>query len=437
MIIAILDTMGTLILGFGSGCFFAMMWRGVRRLKQEGTDLSVQGDAVYERPGQGRGQDSYHVYAVIPCLNEQTVIASTVRRLLDDADMTVVVVDDASDDNTTHAVQELRSDRVCLVRRELPQARLGKGPALNAGLTQVRQLAGERGQDRNQVIVLVMDADGRLSDGALAEVLPLFDNERIGGVQLGVRIRNRNRNFWTRFQDFQFWAMSAITQLGRAGLGTTSLGGNGQFTRLCALNQLGTEPWNASLTEDLDLAISLSLNGWALTTTPYASVDQQAVETVKALVRQRTRWYQGHMLAGRRIGEIWGSDHIEARQGLEISAYLGIPWVLDLPWSIMWHYFVIAMIWRWNQALVFSQDRVSLLLLIVVWYLLAFGPSLASAFVYHKRDHTVPMATCLLLSHAFLITNYVFYFAAWKALLRILSDQNGWEKTDRANEATA
>ena len=40
------------------------------------------------------------VYYLIPCLNEELVIADTVRSLLADPRGLVVVVDDASDDRT-------------------------------------------------------------------------------------------------------------------------------------------------------------------------------------------------------------------------------------------------------------------------------------------------------------------------------------------------
>lgn len=49
------------------------------------------------------------------------------------------------------------------------------------------------------------------------------------------------------------------------------------------------------------------LRGWTLTSTPLAAVSQQGVHKVRALIQQRTRWYQGHMSCGRRLPEIWHS----------------------------------------------------------------------------------------------------------------------------------
>ncbi len=90
-----------------------------------------------------------------------------------------------------------------------------------------------------------MDADGRLSAGALDAVLPLFADECVGGVQLPVRIRRVRGSILTLLQDLEFWGVCAIAQLGRIGSGTVSLGGNGQFTRLTALLELGQQPWRA------------------------------------------------------------------------------------------------------------------------------------------------------------------------------------------------
>src|SRR5205823_5955644 len=173
---------------------------------------------------------------------------------------------------------EAGNGRVEIVSRRAPHARLGKGPALNAGLRVVSADVAARGLDPSRVIVGVMDADGRLSVGAVDHIVTLFDEDPgLGGIQLAVRIRNRDRII-TRIQDFEFWGLSAVTQMGRKKTGTVGLGGNGQFSRLSALQSLPGEPWSDSLTEDLDLGISLLVAGWKLSTTSEASVDQEGVD---------------------------------------------------------------------------------------------------------------------------------------------------------------
>src|SRR5436305_1880040 len=74
---------------------------------------------------------------------------------------------------TAGIAEENGGDSLIVLRRRFPDARKGKGEALNDAVRLVRELVAERGQDVERVLVTVMDADGRLSDGAMAAVLPL------------------------------------------------------------------------------------------------------------------------------------------------------------------------------------------------------------------------------------------------------------------------
>jgi 1,2-diacylglycerol 3-beta-glucosyltransferase len=324
--------------------FFLAAGLGIRQFRRLGVPLGHQAELDYGHPfaaSAGAPEadiEAWYLYFLIPCLNEEAVIGSSVTGLVDPQGAArIVVVDDASDDDTTTVAEAAGGRLVTVVRRELPDARKGKGGALNAGFRHILADVADRGLDADRVIVCVMDADGRLCDGAIHAVLPLFDDETAGGAQLAVRIRNRKDNFILQFQDHQFWTLSSLTQAGRIGTKTVSLGGNGQFTRLSALLEVGDQPWSTSLTEDLDLAISMALAGWALTSTPRAAVDQQGVAQLRPLVRQRTRWYQGHMMSGRRLPEVFRSTRLSHASSVEMILYLLVPWLFDLPWSILYH----------------------------------------------------------------------------------------------------
>ncbi|MFF2305913.1 glycosyltransferase [Streptomyces sp. NPDC058128] len=102
------------------------------------------------------------------------------------------MIDDASDDLTAPIVTSLaqRAPRVHLVSRHRPDARIGKGAALNAAYAALDEhLSGTRDRDRDRVIVCVVDADGRLSPDALARVSgpDSSGDPETGGVQIGVR----------------------------------------------------------------------------------------------------------------------------------------------------------------------------------------------------------------------------------------------------------
>ncbi|HET7018788.1 MAG TPA: glycosyltransferase [Streptosporangiaceae bacterium] len=375
-------------------------------------------------------------YFLVPCLNEELVIERTVRRLLANRQARVVVIDDASDDSTGHLSAAIDPDRVIVVRRELPEARIGKGPALNTGLAAVVHDAARRRIAASRIVICVMDADGELSPGALHEVQPLFCDSRIGGVQLQVRIRNTS-SLLTVLQDLEFWGVAAIGQIGRNATGTVSLGGNGQFTRLTALLELGRDPWRRRLTEDLDLGLALASAGWRLVCAPRAYVSQQGVPTLRALIRQRTRWYQGHMEAAEWFGPLWRSQQVSHLGMLEMLLYLMLPWALVLPWSILFNYnLTVTVEWLlgWAPAPPIGTDLTEQASSIVAWYLLSFLPIWTAGYMYYRQRRRIGLARALLFAHILLIGNYITYLACWRALIRLVTRRKSWQKTDRIAE---
>jgi cellulose synthase/poly-beta-1,6-N-acetylglucosamine synthase-like glycosyltransferase len=392
---------------------------------------SRQGASTPPRPRR-----RYHLYVLIPCLNESLVIGATVRSILEQTDGRVVVIDDGSDDDTGKRARAGGRGRVMLVRRNLPDARLGKGAALNAGYHRVVEHAARHGFDSDSVLICVMDADGRLSHGGVRQVMPLFDDPAVGGVQIPVRIRNRHRLI-TVLQDLEFWTLSAVSQLGRMRTQTVSLGGNGQFTRLSALVALGRDPWSHSLTEDLDLALSLLAAGWNLTSTPHAYVDQQGVTSWRRLVRQRIRWYQGTITCSARLGELWRTPRLSNPAVLEVTLYLLVPTLLVLPWSVVFHLVLFDMVAHLRYPppfTLFGSPMAGRITLLVVWYLVSFAPNIVTGFMYARRDRELGLGRSLLFSHLLIPYNYVAYLATWVALGRILTGRRGWSKTERIAE---
>ena len=123
---------------------------------------------------------------LVPCLNEERVIARSLERLLAvPGNFKVMVIDDASDDGTADVVRQFDPERVWLFQRTLPNAQKGKGEALNAAYRHLCASGVLGDRDPEDVIVAVLDADGRLAPNALIEVAPFFADPVVGGVQIG------------------------------------------------------------------------------------------------------------------------------------------------------------------------------------------------------------------------------------------------------------
>lgn len=267
---------------------------------------------------------------IVPAHNEELVIRGTLESLLglDYDRYCVLVVNDGSTDKTGARARVFESTgRVLVVDRPPEVAGRGKGAALNEGHRLLNELL-ERGDplvegfDPKEVVVGVVDADGHLEPNALREVGRLFADPRVGGVQMGVIIGNARDGLLTRCQDLEFTGFSQLAQVARDRMGSVGLGGNGQFTRLAALRSLGRSPWTDCLTEDLDLGLHLRRIGWHIRFCRTTAVTQQGVRTLRAWLRQRTRWAQGHYQCWDHIPKLLTARKVPLVTRLDLTLYL-------------------------------------------------------------------------------------------------------------------
>lgn len=386
--------------------------------------------AVWRVRASGHPVQPLRVVFVVPALNEARVIRNTLDSLLAvrGRAVSILVIDDGSDDATAEIVSAYPPDRVWLLRRELPDARRGKGQALNHAYRMVRDQVIEAGLDPASVVLCIVDGDGRLSSDVLDVIEPCFADPQVGAVQIRVRIYNRAVGWLPRFQDYEFLTFSSLVQRAREHIGSVGLGGNGQFTRLSALMDLGDDPWTDCLTEDLDLGLRLAMAGWRNRFTAETEVAQQGLVSVSRIVRQRTRWMQGHMQCWRRIPALIRSD-LPTFTVLDLLWYLAAPittllvsLVFGIPAVLLLVSTVIALT---NQA---SIGSVAWLLPL---YVLSFGPSLVFFAVYWHQAKDISAPKAFLLAHVLTLYNYVWYLATWKALGRLVTGRNGWSKTTR------
>ncbi|MEW1914391.1 glycosyltransferase [Kitasatospora sp. NPDC085895] len=366
---------------------------------------------------------------LLACLNEEKVLGESLHRLLTLPvdDCIALVIDDASDDATAEIVRAVDSERVLLHQRHLPNARRGKGAALNDGL---QHLAGSGALDDRapeDVVICVLDADGRLESEAVAEVDRYFTDPATGAVQIGVRMYNRADSLLARMQDMEFVVYTDIFQAARRHIGSVGMGGNGQFMRLSALRSLGPTPWSDQLTEDLDLGIRLIAAGWTNQYCSTAAVHQQAVIRTRRLIRQRSRWFQGHMQAARLLPLVL--REIPPRAAADLTYHLSSPAMLLLT-SLLPLAFAAGIAGFAADSFAYGHNTFPVLWLIPL-YALAFAPAYAYAYVYRKRERRLGLLRCLLLAHLFVAYGYLWFAAGWWAVGRVVSGRTSWLKTAR------
>lgn len=381
---------------------------------------------------------------VIPAHNEEGVIAHTIEALLRQTytERLIVIMNDGSTDATHEIAARYIGDEVMVVDRGPEIAGRGKGAVLNHAYGILCGMVDRgdqllRGRTAENIVVCIVDADGQLESNTLAEVAPYFSDPVVGGVQIGVRIANANANFLTRMQDMEFVGFSAMVQEARDAWGSVGLGGNGQFTRLSALQSIGDTPWSDCLTEDLDLGLNLARGGWRIRFCLSAWVAQQAVLDFKALFRQRTRWIQGHYQCWTHAPHIAKASRmpLAMRVDLLIYLFLGCYVWLVAAGPVAGLLTTAGVIQADSSFLVWIQNDV---VRATIKFLLSVAPLSVFIISYQLRSLD-PFKGRWLPAIMVLFTAYTYTMLlsqAW-ALWRLAVGKDGWAKTARVQSEAA
>ena len=403
---------------------------------------------------KGKGSN-FEWHFLVPCRDEEVVIGATIDYLYSNFDNSYIwVIDDASEDSTPQIVEDYAAkvgdDRVNVVRRFLPHAREGKAHALNYAWFKVRDSMAKRNVNFDKAVVCVIDADGRPSDNLLdvCASKDLFGNDRIGAVQVEVRMMNRDdeppkkgtpaaskllsaktMKTLVRMQDIEFRQSISAMQMTRKHSESVSIGGNGQLTRMSALISIADEkgPWKGALLEDFELGIHLLLAGWHNAYTISAWVDQEALYSLSRFVHQRARWAQGTMQCAKYIPEILRSSRIWRLGSTEMIYFMLQPW-LQVTATIA---FPIALIWAMVKADFFvtlagleaaNGMFISIFAAILIG-MAEFG--IFGIFYYFDAEPDVSPFQSYLWGCEYFIYNYLIYPIAWKAFLNLLKGESG------------
>jgi cellulose synthase/poly-beta-1,6-N-acetylglucosamine synthase-like glycosyltransferase len=227
---------------------------------------------------------------IIPARNEALVIKKTLESILASEypcdRLEVIVVNDGSTDKTATIVNEIvRVDtRVKLINIPVGLGGRGKSAALNIGLRHARH-----------EIVGVYDADNQPEPDALKFLAEqLAQDASLGAVIGKFRALNKSENLLLRCLNIESLSFQWIVQAGRwMLLKVCTLPGTNFLVRKPILEQL--RGWDEqALTEDAELTIRICAGGHRIKFVPYAVTWEQEPRTLRAWVRQRTRWVRGN-----------------------------------------------------------------------------------------------------------------------------------------------
>ena len=263
------------------------------------------------------------VDVVVAARDEEAVVARLMERLgalrYPADQLTTWIVDDGSEDKTPDLLDELKPQypNLNVIRRQR-NAGGGKSGALNAALA---QSSGEW--------ILVLDADGQISEDQLERLIPIAVMGDWSGVQMRKAVTNADTNLLTRVQAMEM-AFDALIQQGRLlGGGVSELRGNGQLLRRDVLEACGGFNED-TVTDDLDLSFRFLLQGARTTLVWNPPVREEAVETISALWKQRQRWAEGGL---QRFFDYWPgllSNRLTVGQRRDLACFFLLQYALPV-----------------------------------------------------------------------------------------------------------
>ncbi|WP_426043607.1 glycosyltransferase [Caulobacter sp. DWR3-1-2] len=221
------------------------------------------------------------VSVLIPCFNEEKVIAASVARILESEwkNLEVLVLDDGSSDATADEVRKAHGDNPRVTLLSFPNG--GKARAVNRGLAVAK---GE--------YVVALDADTLFPPKTIGRLVRWFQDPTIGAVAGNAIVGNRV-NTVTRWQALEYVTAQNLERRALATLGAVTVvpGAVGAW-RKSVLDDLGGYP-SDTLAEDQDLTIACQRAGWKVAFDPAAQAFTEAPDTVAGLLKQRFRWSFG------------------------------------------------------------------------------------------------------------------------------------------------
>jgi cellulose synthase/poly-beta-1,6-N-acetylglucosamine synthase-like glycosyltransferase len=354
---------------------------------------------------------------LLPARHEEAVIGDTIEKICQANYprelLQIIVICEASDTATIARVQEKlaqpgKEHVQLIVFADQP---INKPHGLNKGLAVA-----------TNDVVTIFDAEDDPHTDIFQIVNTTMMNETVEVVQGGVHLMNYHTRWYSPLNvlEYFFWYKSSLHYFGWSG--TVPLGGNTVFVRRSLLQELGG--WDEHcLTEDADIGIRLSVAGARIRIIcdDEHVTREETPPTLKALVRQRTRWNQGFLqvlLKGQWLRLPTFGQRMLAAYVL-MGSYIQALFALMLPVSLVTIVLVKLPVWL-------------ALLTFLPLYMLILQACVELAglieFIRVQKQQISWLAFCTMVL-GFFPYQWALAFAALRAVYRQLRHRTDWEKT--------
>jgi cellulose synthase/poly-beta-1,6-N-acetylglucosamine synthase-like glycosyltransferase len=275
---------------------------------------------------------------------------------------------------------------------------------------------------------VVYDAEDAPEPDQLRRAVEAFmsSDGRLGCLQASLTIDNTGDSWLARMFTADYAGQFDVMLPGLAVLRLPfPLGGSSNHFRTAVLRQVGGwDPYNVA--EDADLGIRLCRLGYRVAALPSTTYEEAPTRLLPWL-RQRTRWYKGWM-------QTW---HVHTRRPLRLTRDLGpagfsafqLFLACNVLSALVHPIFMAALCYSLiaRPPLQVISAVVQHTPIFAAVLIAGYGSTVALDLIGLRRRKLLAHAWVLLLSPLYW---FLLSFAAWRALLQLLYDPHGWEKTE-------
>lgn len=238
--------------------------------------------------------DETRFLILVAAHNEENVIGSTIENLqkinYDKNLYDIYIVNDNSTDRTGEICDEYGVKHIDTGEKLFPREGVGKPAGLQYAL---RALGFEKLVEKYDVL-MVLDADNHVDADILKELNSQYIQKgKPEAIQSYLDSKNTTNSLSLGYALGYFYS-NRFFQLAKYRLGLpNAIGGTGFIVRLDFLMKHGGFKFK-SLTEDLELEMEIVRHNGRILWNHFTRIYDEKPEQLKASIKQRTRWAQGH-----------------------------------------------------------------------------------------------------------------------------------------------
>ena len=276
-------------------------------------------------------------------------------------------------------------------------------------------------------IIGVVDAEDIVEYDLLKKVVYALEVKGYDAVQTLLMIDNADDSWISKCFAMEYAGWFRLWLNGRARLGLyTPLGGTGNYIKRSALYEVGYwDPTN--LAEDAELAIRLMLSGKRIGVVD-ARQWEEAPVTVKAWIRQRTRWYRGWLQSLWKYAPILLNIRTIKRIGLVNTIAALCMLVAPLVVALVPVSYALTALWLLEHYGVLGTTLTSNLFPSYAIVPLVFNPIYYLTWIYASKLEGIRFISNDLI-FIFIYMNIMMPIAAYRALYQCIFKDVFWEKT--------